>query len=1178
MSVISSSSTYSSFSESDAELLSSSLHHPPYVAHNDHRDDGLDELDADHREDDDDLLNEEEYEQGFDESLSRLSMMEDEFHHHQHELFNGEDDPHTLSEAKKRTLKRRLANIFHRGVGAGSVSCSSQDLFLCGSVFHTTRIQQQRMEYIKKRSIQQLSNHANNNGINNPFNNTMSAFSAATSHRSVDIEHREEDASSALFYKSLPFGENIRHISCGSNHYMILTESGRLFCSGRNDFGQLGIPETLNRRLEGSLLDLNARLGGNLNATSLLSASNDNTNGLNLMSPRDYTPAVSPRTTVVNNQAQPIIPEQVTLLQKEFNPHPDLELNFLVECNLSLLIPAVENIGKPVLPKRRASRVFSRMNDLQNHFGVRLVSCGSNHTIIVTNNGDLYSTGANVDGQLGLGDFCDRFIFSKINVCLEQPIQQLHCQFNHSAIITTRGELYVCGSNANAETGLLLPKAKVSVFSQVPINVPVKSIRFTMDSTVVLSTDGDLYSCGIGGELNNDQNGDNSSVDEKRFTMYRKMSIIPSFKKVNINNEKFEQIHCGATFTLAATTNDEVFVFNNGSTSSGEEYSQSPRYNTSSSTSVMDHYLSYRQSMLLPSKNGGTTATTKPFKTFRLKAKENDDIPFTTKIKDICCGHNHVIITDYLDQFYGLGRNDDGRLGFPSKRPDHNKKNGTLEKKPIYVNDVKRVEFSNRYMQSFNSVACGEKFTIFYNKREDELVELQKRKQNPLPLKPLFTKRVHTLPSSGTCLNVFHPLLQQLCPSLASCLSTDRSLNVQPSDVPLLQLLIDSIINEEDIDQDVMDDGSKLLRLLYLLSVHVKLGEQVDLKLKILWKLLDLISMENVNTFLQDIVSCMEEMDRVNTSSSENKINSAVLKKLNDYHETILIEIAKSCYKWMFLLGEYCKDLLDMSLGVKSELAQQLVKRKLPNMFKQTSLAYSVIVRSELQTHNHLTSPLGAARKSLYNHQETSDIKVALNHHRANLIHAHKTILASCSPVLDSFLRKQHESTHSAHTNSETLDLYSLCFGTELHLLNRNFTQKSLELSLQYMYDVYDTNLDMNPLMDPKEGIDLFFCIQIVALKLQSNYLQQKGFEILELFKKNLADDHTISLVERSLDFVESYKLQDPFKEDFTRAIVKIVNDKWPSLSARCRSRSDWKYILQLFYNFVEEEQYYDFL
>lgn len=1022
-----------------------------------------------------------------------------------------------------------------------------------------------------------------------------------------------------------------------------------------------------------------------MNATS---PNDNNSNGFNLISPRESVPMVSPRatiaasaTTTTTNHAPHLIPEQVTLLQKEFNPHHDLELNFLVECNLKLLIPTVESIGKPVLPKRRASRAFSRMNDLQQNFGVRLVSCGSNHTIIVTNNGDLYSTGANSEGQLGLGDFCDRFIFSKINVCLEQAIQQLHCQFNHSAIITTRGELFVCGSNANAELGklkyflflihlffptlsstnifnnfihhaiyitnpfkssmhnfliiiqcdlslktfscmkiiigLLLPKAKVSVFSQVPLNTPVKSIRFTIDCTVVLSTDGDLYSCGIGGELNDQNFGDSSTwMEEKRFTMYRKISIIPSFKKVNIPNEKFEQIHCGATFTLASTANDDIFVFNNGSTttanSSGEEYS--PRHNANAttvngslSTSVMDYY---RQSMLLPNKNSSSSNqhSTKPFKTFRLKAKETDDIPFTTKIKDICCGYHHVMITDYLDQFYGLGRNDDGRLGFLSKRPSscdssNKKQQPNAEKKPIYVNEVKRVEFSNRLlMQTFNSVACGEKFTIFYNKMEEEF--LKKRKTHPIPLKPLFMKRVHTSVKE-TSLNVFLPLLQQSCPSLAQMLSEKgRCVNVsQPSDVPLLQLLIDTITNEQDLDHDhtLMNDGSKLLRLLFLLSIYVKSGEQVHLKMKILWKLLNLIDMENVNIFLKDIVSCMEEMDHLessNFSSHQHKINSTILKTLNECHEMILHDISNTSYKWMFLLGEYCKDLLDMSLDVKSEFAQQLVKQKLPNLFKNTSLTYSIIVGSEL-SHAHPTlttvTTLGSTRKSLYNHQETSDIKVALNHHRSHFIQAHKTILASCSPVLDSFLRKfssdLNDDTNHNNNGMETLDLYSLCFGSELHLLNRNFTQKALELSLQLMYDcdggshndcdnntTTNSNSFLSPFMGPKDGIDLFFCMQIVALKLQSSYLQQKGFEILELLKKNFVDDHTISLVERALDFMESYKLQDSFKEDFTRVIVRLVNDKWSSLSARCRSRDDWKYILQLFYNVVEEEQYYGFL
>jgi len=63
------------------------------------------------------------------------------------------------------------------------------DLFLCGSVFHTSKSQRDRR-------------------VNNQVTGTN-------------------------FYKTIQFSDEIRQVSCGQQHYMILTESGKLFCSGK---------------------------------------------------------------------------------------------------------------------------------------------------------------------------------------------------------------------------------------------------------------------------------------------------------------------------------------------------------------------------------------------------------------------------------------------------------------------------------------------------------------------------------------------------------------------------------------------------------------------------------------------------------------------------------------------------------------------------------------------------------------------------------------------------------------------------------------------------------------------------------------------------------------------------------------------------------------------------------
>ena len=42
-------------------------------------------------------------------------------------------------------------------------------------------------------------------------------------------------------------GIHIMQIACGGNHSMVLTASGNLYAFGKNDFGQLGLHDTIDR-------------------------------------------------------------------------------------------------------------------------------------------------------------------------------------------------------------------------------------------------------------------------------------------------------------------------------------------------------------------------------------------------------------------------------------------------------------------------------------------------------------------------------------------------------------------------------------------------------------------------------------------------------------------------------------------------------------------------------------------------------------------------------------------------------------------------------------------------------------------------------------------------------------------------------------------------------------------
>lgn len=71
------------------------------------------------------------------------------------------------------------------------------------------------------------------------------------------------------------------------------------------------------------------------------------------------------------------------------------------------------------------------------------VACGNFHTLALTNSGDLYSFGANMYGQLGLGYESEKVTKPTLVKSLQGiPIAHISCGANHSFIISTSGSIY----------------------------------------------------------------------------------------------------------------------------------------------------------------------------------------------------------------------------------------------------------------------------------------------------------------------------------------------------------------------------------------------------------------------------------------------------------------------------------------------------------------------------------------------------------------------------------------------------------------------------------------------------------------------------------------------------------------------------------------------------------------
>ena len=167
---------------------------------------------------------------------------------------------------------------------------------------------------------------------------------------------------------------------------------------------------------------------------------------------------------------------------------------------------------------------------------IKEICCGYNHTLILKNDGTLWSCGENDVGQLGLGDKTSKTTFTKITTNTDD-IKSVCCGFYQTFILKNDGTLWSCGRNNCGQLGLGDGYERTT-FTEITTNADdVKMVDCGKYHTLILKNDGTLWSCGDNyeGELGL---GDSNNRD--------------TFTEITTNTDNIKSIHCGAynTFIL----------------------------------------------------------------------------------------------------------------------------------------------------------------------------------------------------------------------------------------------------------------------------------------------------------------------------------------------------------------------------------------------------------------------------------------------------------------------------------------------------------------------------------------------------------------------------------------------------------------------------------------------------
>ncbi|XP_055469473.1 secretion-regulating guanine nucleotide exchange factor isoform X4 [Psammomys obesus] len=95
-----------------------------------------------------------------------------------------------------------------------------------------------------------------------------------------------------------------------------------------------------------------------------------------------------------------------------------------------------------------------RLSDFCRPGCIRSVTGGGGHSAAVTDGGGLFVCGLNKDGQLGLGHTEEVLYFTICKPLVACPIRQVACGWDFTIMLTEKGQVLSCGSNAFGQLGV----------------------------------------------------------------------------------------------------------------------------------------------------------------------------------------------------------------------------------------------------------------------------------------------------------------------------------------------------------------------------------------------------------------------------------------------------------------------------------------------------------------------------------------------------------------------------------------------------------------------------------------------------------------------------------------------------------------------------------------------------
>ena len=297
--------------------------------------------------------------------------------------------------------------------------------------------------------------------------------------------------------------ETVKAISSGANHTLVLTESGKVYASGYNNYGQLGNGNTTNR---GAL----EQISGLTNIVKVTAYKNVsyalNDQGEMFAWGQGHTgepTKISFYARVIDIQGRYILTEYGTVWDMK---------------NLTKKIEGLSNIVE--------------------------IASSDNHALALDIDGRVYAWGSNTYGECGLADVNS---LAKPTVIENIPaIESIKAGIYNSYLLSKDGEVYSFGRNTNHSLGTGTDDAKINTPTKLDL-VNIERISVGQNCAAAIAKNGFVYTWGANGS---GQLGLENKEETKVPTQVGKVVIVKEEDNIKIEENETHEVKASLNNTF----------------------------------------------------------------------------------------------------------------------------------------------------------------------------------------------------------------------------------------------------------------------------------------------------------------------------------------------------------------------------------------------------------------------------------------------------------------------------------------------------------------------------------------------------------------------------------------------------------------------------------------------------